>query len=130
MLAKSIILWSVAAIAQARTVPQKGSNNNAAGTAAVENIVYDGRVKANAAKADFDSSTGPFGKDNVKGQSACFSIHISQFQCLPETDLTFSQLVAFPAVDRSIFDAKVGAKAIEVQVKLVFLIQVLKFHTD
>jgi hypothetical protein len=111
MLAKSIILWSVAAVAQARTI-----------SAAAATVVYDGRVKAAATQKDFDSSTGPFGKDDVKGQSGCFIVTLTQFEYLPQLDLTFSQLVAFPSVDPSIFDAKVGAKAIEVQIKLVFLV--------
>jgi hypothetical protein len=42
-------------------------------------------------------------------------------------DLTFSQLVAFPKVECSLFDAQVGAKAIEVQIKLVFQFRLLNF---
>jgi hypothetical protein len=60
MLAKSIIMCSVVAVAQARTI-----------TARAATAVYDGRVKAAATAKDFDSSTSPFGKDDVKGQSQC-----------------------------------------------------------
>jgi hypothetical protein len=42
-------------------------------------------------------------------------------------DLTFSQLVAFPKVECSLFDAQVGAKAIEVQIKSVFQFRLLNF---
>jgi hypothetical protein len=122
MLAKSIILWSVAAIAQARTIRRQVGNGTGAGS-----VVFDGRVKAAATAADFDTATGPFGKDFVKGQSKCFIIDVAQFHYLPRADLTFSQLVAFPKVKCSLFDAPVGAKAIEVQIKLVFQIRLLNF---
>ncbi|OAG08734.1 uncharacterized protein CC84DRAFT_1204022 [Paraphaeosphaeria sporulosa] len=98
MVAKSILLLAVAAIARARAVTQQDCNSTAVDKTAAT-IVYDGRVKENATKADFDTTTGPFGKDFVKGQN-----------------LTFSQLVAFPSVEPSNFDAQVGAKAIEVQI--------------
>jgi hypothetical protein len=34
-----------------------------------------------------------------------------------KADVSFSELIAFPAVEPSTLDAKVGAKAIEVQIK-------------
>ncbi|KAI8940310.1 hypothetical protein NX059_004006 [Plenodomus lindquistii] len=111
MFAKSIILLSAAALAHGRAFrrphwPQPPCNST--GTAPImvvdkvaptANIVYDGRVQADATKQDFDASTGPFGPDFVKG-----------------ANLTFSQLIEFPEVEPSLFDAKVGAKAFEVQV--------------
>jgi hypothetical protein len=36
---------------------------------------------------------------------------------LLKADITFQELVAFPNVEPSILDAKVGAKAVEVQIK-------------
>jgi hypothetical protein len=36
---------------------------------------------------------------------------------LLQADITFSELVAFPNVEPSIFDAKVGSKAVEIQIK-------------
>jgi hypothetical protein len=78
MLAKSIILWSVAAIAQARNIPRQVGNGTGAGS-----VVFDGRVKAAATAADFDTATGPFGKDFVKGQSKSFTITVSEFHYLP-----------------------------------------------
>jgi hypothetical protein len=57
-----------------------------------------------------------------------FITSLGQNEYLPEVDLTFSQLVAFPSVDPSIFDAKVGAKAIEVQIKLVFLVHLFNSY--
>jgi hypothetical protein len=38
-------------------------------TVAAASIVFDGRVNANATNTDFDSSTGPYGPDFVRGQS-------------------------------------------------------------
>ncbi|KAF2034221.1 hypothetical protein EK21DRAFT_57009 [Setomelanomma holmii] len=101
MFAKPITLLSLAALGQAREFSRQACDavpGNATATAA--RIVYDDRIKANARKADFDSSTGPYGPDFVKGQN-----------------LTFSQLVAFPAVPPSLFDTKVNAKPFEVQIK-------------
>ncbi|EDU43214.1 hypothetical protein PtrSN002B_011695 [Pyrenophora tritici-repentis] len=91
MLAKYLAVLSVAAIAHGRVVVVKDRQAVAP--------VFDGRVKAAATAADFDTAASPFGKDNVKGQN-----------------LTFSQLIAFPDVPASLFDAGVGAKAIEVQI--------------
>lgn len=71
MVAKSILLLAVASLAQARAMPQRNSNTPAGNTASAT-VVYDGRVKQAATKADFDTATGPFGKDDVKGQSQCF----------------------------------------------------------
>ncbi|KAL6709623.1 hypothetical protein ACN47E_001051 [Coniothyrium glycines] len=99
MLAKSIVLLAVTACAHGRTIRHVHRDAAPAGPAVSPSIVYDGRVRANATKADFDTATGPFGKDFVKGQN-----------------LTFSQLVAFPNVEPSLFDAQVDAKAIEVQI--------------
>jgi hypothetical protein len=97
---------------------------------AAATLVYDGRVKAAATKADFDTATGPFGKDFVKGQSKCFISTIARFHHLPNVDLTFSQLVAFPNVECSIFDSQVGAKAVEVQIKFVFQAHLIDLHTN
>lgn len=70
MVAKSILLLAVAAIAQARVARRQDG---------AANIVYDGRVKESATKADFDTTTGPFGKDFVKGQSQCFNHAVLYF---------------------------------------------------
>ncbi|CAE7208497.1 hypothetical protein P3342_011043 [Pyrenophora teres f. teres] len=91
MLAKYLAVLSVAAIAHGRVVVVE--NRQAVAP------VFDGRVKAAATAADFDTAASPFGKDNVKGQN-----------------LTFSQLIAFPDVPASLFDKAAGAKAIEVQI--------------
>ncbi|KAH7084133.1 hypothetical protein FB567DRAFT_593610 [Paraphoma chrysanthemicola] len=102
MFARSIILLAIAALAQGRAVRRQACNATgtpANVTTAAASIVYDGRVKANATAADFDLSTGPFGPDFVRGQN-----------------VSFSELVAFPSVEPSIFDAKVGSKAFEVQI--------------
>jgi len=64
MLSKSLFVLSVAAIAHGRVVVQERQ-----AMAAAANVVFDGRVKAAATQADFDTATGPFGKDFVKGQS-------------------------------------------------------------
>jgi len=65
MLAKSLFALSVAAIAHGRVVKERQA-------AAAPNVVFDGRVNAAATQADFDTATGPFGKDFVKGQSQYF----------------------------------------------------------
>jgi len=57
----SLMLLSIGAMVQARPAA------NVKATAA--NVVYDGRVKAAATAADFDTETGPFGPEFVKGQS-------------------------------------------------------------
>ncbi|RMZ69298.1 endoglucanase c [Pyrenophora seminiperda CCB06] len=93
MFAKSLAVLSIAAIAHGRVVVVNERQ------AAAPAIVFDGRVKSTATQADFDTATGPFGKDFVKGQN-----------------LTFSTLVAFPNVPASLFDTAVGAKPIEVQI--------------
>ncbi|KAF1957386.1 hypothetical protein CC80DRAFT_410544 [Byssothecium circinans] len=63
------------------------------------NIVWDGRVPANATLADFDSETGIFDPDNVKGQN-----------------LSFSKIVRFAEGGASLFDTPVKAKPIEVTI--------------
>jgi hypothetical protein len=68
MLAKSIALLAVAALAQGRYVPRQTSCATPV-SAAAASLVFDGRIKANTTQADFDSKTGPYGPDFVKGQS-------------------------------------------------------------
>jgi hypothetical protein len=63
MVATPAVLLSLATIAQSRVVSRQVGNSAAAGSA---DVVYDGRVAANAATADFDTA-GPFGSENVKG---------------------------------------------------------------
>jgi hypothetical protein len=61
MLSNLFILFSVTALVQGRAVRRQDCEP--------ASIVFDGRVAANATKADFDSTTGPFGPEFVKGQS-------------------------------------------------------------
>lgn len=65
MLARSLFVMSLAATAHSRVVVVKDRQ----AAAPAPSVVFDGRVKAAATQADFDSGTGPFGKDFVKGQS-------------------------------------------------------------
>jgi hypothetical protein len=72
MFAKTVILLSIGAVVQGRAWPRPAvlldvATVNVLATAAT--VVYDGRVKANATTADFDTTTGPFGSEFVKGQS-------------------------------------------------------------
>jgi hypothetical protein len=92
MLATLSSLVCFTSLASARLLPR-------AGAAAASGLVFDGRVAATAKAADFDGQTGPFGSEFVKGQN-----------------LSFSELVLFPQVNASLFDAQVDAKAIEVTI--------------
>jgi hypothetical protein len=70
MFAKTIILLSIGAGAQGRAWPRQAATTELETVkATAANIVYDGRVKANATTAEFDTTTGPFGSEFVKGQS-------------------------------------------------------------
>jgi hypothetical protein len=71
MFAKSIILLSITALAQGRAFSRRQTCNDTSGDVAADaaSIVFDGRLNANATAADFDSPTGPYGPDFVKGQS-------------------------------------------------------------
>lgn len=73
MFVKSLGFLTVLASAQAASIHRRCAN---ASVEAVANVVYDGRVSANATAADFDSPTGPFGPDFVKGQSMYSSIFL------------------------------------------------------
>lgn len=59
----------------------------------------DGRIAKDAVAKDFDAKTSVFNPDNVKGQN-----------------LSFSDLILFPAVEASIFDAAAGTKALEITI--------------
>jgi hypothetical protein len=94
MFAKTIILLSVGVVVQGRAWPREAAaieatTANVLATAA--SIVYDGRVKANATKADFDTTTGPFGPEFVKGQSEFHKIAIvSCFTHVKQTSVSAS----------------------------------------
>ncbi|KAF2638878.1 hypothetical protein P280DRAFT_404218 [Massarina eburnea CBS 473.64] len=62
-------------------------------------IVWDGRVPSDVAVAGFDSKTGIFDPDNVKGQS-----------------LSFSKIVRLDAGAASLFDQQVSAQSVEVTI--------------
>lgn len=63
-------------------------------------LLPDGRIAADAALTDFDAAeTSPFSPDNVKGDG-----------------LLFSELLLFPDVEASLFDAAGGTKALEITI--------------
>lgn len=62
-------------------------------------LLPDGRIAADAVVEDFDAATSVFNPDNNKG-----------------LNLLFSDLILFPDVEASIFDAAAGTKAFEVTI--------------
>ncbi|CAI6333428.1 unnamed protein product [Periconia digitata] len=69
------------------------------GLAACATVVFDGRVPATVAVADFDSKTGIFDPEFTKGQN-----------------VAFSEVVRLDGGDASLFDTAVNAQPVEVTV--------------